>query len=68
VVRLAAGDVERAARELFHHADAAPPDERADLLAEAFETVLALRNAGLLPAGSEELVRRLELCSWKQAE
>jgi tetratricopeptide (TPR) repeat protein len=42
VVRLANGDVAGAERDLYHCADAAPPDEREDLLLEAYEIAQAL--------------------------
>ena len=41
-MRLAAGDVEGAERDLHRYADGAPADERADLLLEAFEIAQAL--------------------------
>ena len=42
VVRLAGGDVHGAERDLWHFADSALPDERQDLLLEAYETAYAL--------------------------
>jgi tetratricopeptide (TPR) repeat protein len=45
VVRLANGDVAGAERDLWYFADAAPPDEREDLLLEAYEIALALMKA-----------------------
>jgi tetratricopeptide (TPR) repeat protein len=42
VARFATGDVEGAGRDLWRCADAAPPDERGDLLLEAYEIVRAL--------------------------
>jgi tetratricopeptide (TPR) repeat protein len=51
VVRFAQGDVDGAGRDLWRFADAAPPDEREDLLLEAYETVGALltRHPALAP-------------------
>jgi tetratricopeptide (TPR) repeat protein len=42
MVRFATGDVERAAAELWRAASEAPPEEREDLLLEAYEIVAAL--------------------------
>jgi tetratricopeptide (TPR) repeat protein len=42
IVRLANGDVEGAERDLWHFADQAPPEEREDLLLEAYEIGQAL--------------------------
>ena len=49
VVRFANGDGDGAARDLWSHAAAAPPDEREDLLLEAYEIASALltRNPAL---------------------
>ena len=51
MVRLAAGDADRAERELWAAAAAAPPDEREDILLEAYEIGHALlaRHARLEP-------------------
>ncbi len=49
VVRFATGDVEGAGRDLWRFADAAPPDERDDLLLEAYEIV---RRAADTPSGA----------------
>jgi len=42
VIRFASGDVAGAERDLWHFANAAPPDEREDLLLEAYEITRAL--------------------------
>jgi tetratricopeptide (TPR) repeat protein len=42
IVRLANGDAAGAERDLWQHANAAPPDEREDLLLEAYEIAHAL--------------------------
>ena len=53
MVRFALGDVERAEGDLWRVADQAPPDEREDLLLEAFEIAQALVGAHpALMAGS----------------
>jgi tetratricopeptide (TPR) repeat protein len=51
VARFATGDLEGAGRDLWRFADAAPPDERADLLLEVYEIVSALltRHPALAP-------------------
>lgn len=47
LARLAAGDAARAEREFWPHVNAAPADEREDLLLEAYEVVQALAASGL---------------------
>jgi hypothetical protein len=42
VARFAAGDMAGAERDLWRSADAAPPEEREDLLLEAYDIVSAL--------------------------
>ncbi len=51
VMRFATGDADGAARDLWRCADAAPPDEREDLLLEAYEIAHALltRHPALAP-------------------
>ena len=51
MVRFAVGDVDGAERDLWQCANAAPPDEREDLLLEAYETAHALltQHPGLAP-------------------
>jgi hypothetical protein len=51
VVRFAVGDAAGAERELWRAVGAAPPDEREDLLLEAYEAVQALltRHPALEP-------------------
>jgi tetratricopeptide (TPR) repeat protein len=65
VARFASGDPEGAQRELWRHADSAPPDEREDLLLEAFEIAHAIlqsrpelaMNKGFLDRIAAELGR-----------
>jgi tetratricopeptide (TPR) repeat protein len=59
MVRLANGDHARAERELWEFANAAPPDERADLLAEAYEIGSALLAAEPQLATSRDFMARV---------
>jgi hypothetical protein len=51
MARFAVGDVDGAERDLWQCANAAPPDEREDLLLEAYEIAHALltQHPGLAP-------------------
>ena len=49
MVRFAAGDLEGADRDLWRAADAAPPEEREDLLLEAYEIAKAVLDAAPVP-------------------
>jgi tetratricopeptide (TPR) repeat protein len=59
VVRLATGDVAGAERDLYRCADAAPADEREDLLLEAYEIAQALMAQD--PARAADATQRLFL-------
>ncbi len=59
VVRFAAGDPAAADRDLWRVADAAPPDEREDLLLEAYEIVAALLDRHPERAGDREFLDRI---------
>jgi tetratricopeptide (TPR) repeat protein len=60
MVRFAAGDVEGAERDLWRFADQAPPDDREDLLLEAFEIAQALIRAHpALVMGGQAFIDRI---------
>jgi hypothetical protein len=61
VARLACGDSAGAERDLLNAANAAPPDEREDLLLEAYEIVRAWQeqHPERATAGSRALVDRI---------
>jgi len=59
LTRFATGDVTGATRDLWRFADLAPPDEREDLLLEAYETAAALMNTRPDLAGGRAFLDRL---------
>ncbi len=59
MVRFAAGDVEAADRDLWRAADAAPPDEREDLLLEAYEIGKAVLDIEPSPGPKQVFLDRL---------
>ena len=59
MVRFAAGDVEGADRDLWRAADAAPPDEREDLLLEAYEIGKAVLDVQPSPGPRQVFLDRL---------
>ena len=59
MVRFAAGDVEGADRDLWRAADAAPPDEREDLLLEAYEIGKAVLDVEPSPGPKQVFLDRL---------
>ena len=59
MVRFAAGDVEGADRDLWRAADAAPPDEREDLLLEAYEIGKAVLDIEPSPGPKQVFLDRL---------
>jgi tetratricopeptide (TPR) repeat protein len=59
VVRFANGDIEGAERDLWRFADQAPPDEREDLLLEAYEIAHALVVEGSQPTAQQAFLDRI---------
>ncbi len=59
MVRFAAGDVEGADRDLWRAADAAPPEEREDLLLEAYEIAGAVAGGPPAPGPRQAFLDRL---------
>jgi len=59
IARFATGDVAGAERDLWRSADTAPPDEREDLLLEAFEISQAVMQAKPELAAHQAFISRI---------
>ena len=59
LVRFAAGDVAAAERDLWRFADQAPPEEREELLLEAYEIACAVQRAHPNLVGEQRFISRI---------